>query len=324
MYTKHYCGKKKHKPLWHLRGFLWIFYRPQGRPLVFPQDWEVSQVGAWRHRQNSDQKLCAQVSNIEVKTKVQQAVPKSRRTRQTQVWKDFKPFCFGGLRLVRVNTGVRSGISHLRVAGGGPSFFSTMAGRDSWSIDSETELCIIASAGGAEFCLTVFAGSRGARDFFADLTLDSVRSLSSMSSSNGFKLRVPAACLRSPRVLSTTDGAVLALSVALLSANVGLDGAGPLPCLASVTGPLTESPSLTSGRRCGETLSVLTSWDWWTAGGWGAARFSRWLLARSLWWEEVVALPGDNGPVWLLEKRRRDRRHFSWLKYFAKKKKKKK
>lgn len=169
--------------------------------------------------------------------------------------------------MVRVNTWVRSGISHLRVAGGGPSFFSTVAGCDSWPIDSETEHSIAASAGGAEFCLTVFGGSGGARDFFADLTLDSVKSSSSMSSSNGFKLWVPTACLRSPRVLSTTDGAVLALSVALVSANVGLDGAGPLPCLASVTGPLTVWQSVMSGRRCGETLSVLTSWVWFTAGG---------------------------------------------------------
>lgn len=170
--------------------------------------------------------------------------------------------------MVRVNTGVRSGIPHLRVAGGGPSFFSTVAGRDSWPIDTETELCITASAGGVEFCLTVFAGSGGARDFFADLTLDSVKSLSSISSSNGFKLRTPATCLRSVhRVLSSTDGAVLALSVALLSANVDLDGAGPLPCLTSVTGPLTVWLSPTSGRRCGETLSVLMSWIWFTAGG---------------------------------------------------------
>lgn len=161
--------------------------------------------------------------------------------------------------MVRVNTRVRSGISHLRVAGGGPSFFSTVAGCDSWTTNSETELCTTASAGSAAFCLTVFVGSGGARDFFAVLTLDSVKSLSSMSSSKGFKLRVPAACLRPPWLLSTMDGAVLALSVALLSVNVGLDGAGPLPCLASVTGPLTVWPSATLSRRCGETLSVLTS-----------------------------------------------------------------
>lgn len=185
---------------------------------------------------------------------------------------------------------------------------------------SETELCMTEPVGCAEFCLTVFAGSGGARDFFADLTFDSVDSLSSMSSSNGFKLRMLAACFQSPSLLSTTDGAFSAPSVALLSANAGLDGAGPLPCRASLTGPLTVWPSPTSSLRCGETLSVLPSWVWFTAGGWGAARFSRWLHARSLWWEEVVALPGDNWPAWLLEKRRSDRQHFSWHNYFVKKK----
>lgn len=169
--------------------------------------------------------------------------------------------------MVRVNTGVRSGISHLRVAGGGPSFFSTVAGRDSRPVGSGAELRVTASAGGAEFCLTVLAGSAGARVFFADLTLDSANSPSSMSSSNGFKLRTPAACSGSPRVLSTADGAVLAPSVALSSADGGLDGASPLPCLASVTGPLTLWLSLASDRRCGETLSVLTSWAWFAAGG---------------------------------------------------------
>lgn len=223
---------------------------------------------------------------------------KSNRTRQTQERKDFKQFYFRGFWLVRVNTGVRSGISHLRVAGGGPSFFSTAANRDSWPIGSETELWSTVSA---ELCLTVLAGSGGARDFFTDLTLNSIKSLSSMSSSNGFKLWMPAACFWSPWTPSTTDGAFS--SFALLSANTGLDGAGPLPCLTSVTGPLTVWPSLASSLRCGETLSVLPSWAWFAVGGCGAARFSRRLHARSLWSEEVVAFPGDNGAAWLLEKK---------------------